>query len=246
MAKEKDKKVTKRRKVRTVPSIYERIFNVQRDLQTVIKSTKHDHNNYMYATERDFIAEIKPLLTRERLVVVPDTASLTSVPNADGLMYHTVGVRFTLVSVDSQQQMVPALFYGSGVDKKGSVVGLPIAYTMALKYFLAKTFIAETGMDAEAHGSDDAKKPARGAGKDRAEGEEINIDTIRQMVTTSRNIGGLLDYKNNRLPTSTKLSKQQKDEIGKLIENRVNELQTGTGSSGDDLVAGLADIARGK
>lgn len=220
-----DKAKAKKRaqKTKSVPTIYQRIFNVQRLLKTVIKSTEHAHNKYLYATERDFIAEVKPLMAQERLVSIADTISHTAVPNTEGQMYHTVAVRFTLVNVDDGKQTVPEVFYGTGEDKKGSVVGLPIAYTMATKYYLAKTFLAETGADAEAQGGDDKKK---GGKKDEpSETPEQATETIKRMLAGSRNIDGMRDYVTNRLPAITKLNIAQKADIKAAAEKRIAELE---------------------
>ena len=204
-------------------SVYERIYNVQRDLKTVLKSTEHAHSKYMYATERDFIAEVKPLIARERLLVLADTLTHTAVPNTEGQNQHTVAVKFTIVNVDDATQTVPETFYGVGDDKKGSVVGLPIAYTMALKYFLAKTFIAETGTDAEAQDEADSKKRGKGA----EETPEQATETIKRMLAGSRNIDGMRDYLTNRLPKITKLNAAQKADIKKAAEARIAELEAG-------------------
>lgn len=220
-----NQKPAKKRTVKNIKktlSVYERIYNVQRDLKTVLKSTEHAHSKYMYATERDFIAEVKPLLARERLLVLADTLSHTAIANSEGQNQHTVAVKFTIVNVDNTEQTVPETFYGVGDDKKGSVVGLPIAYTMALKYFLAKTFIAETGTDAEGQ-SDEGKK-----GKEsKAAGEtpEQATETIKRMLAGSRNLDGIREYLNNRLPKITKLNAVQKKEIKEAAEKRIKELE---------------------
>lgn len=202
-------------------TIYERIYNIQRDLKTVLKSTEHAHNKYMYATERDFIAEVKPLMARERLALTATTLSHTAAPNHENVNQHTVEVRFTLINIDDQEQRVEETFYGVGDDKKGSVVGLPIAYTMALKYFLAKTFIAETGTDAEAQ-TDDEKK---GKGKGAEETPEQATNTIKRMLAGSRNLDGIRDYLENRLPKISKLNAAQKKEIKEAGDKRIAELE---------------------
>lgn len=204
------------------PSIYERIYAIQCDLKTVLKSTEHAHNKYMYATERDFIAEVKPLLKAHRVAITADTLSHTAAPNYEGVNQHTVQVRFMLVNVDEPEQTVSETFYGCGDDKKGSVVGLPIAYTMALKYFLAKTFIAETGTDAESQTEDEGKK---GKGKPAEENPEAATATILKMIAGSRNADGMRDYITNRLPKITKLNADQKKQIKEAGEKRIAELE---------------------
>lgn len=211
------KKTTTARKKKN--NVYERIFNVQKKLKTVLKGGNHDHSGYDYSREKDFIAEIKPLMTEERIVVLPNTLS----HQKEGEQ-HTVEVAFTIINADdSTDRTDPIVFWGAGDDKKGSVVGLPIAYTMALKYFLAKTFIAETGNDAEAQ--QDEENGGKRKNKTGEDAEQA-LETVKTMVSTSRNIDGLIEYAETKLPTSKKFNQKQKEEIKQLINSRVDQLTT--------------------
>lgn len=217
------KKTRAPRKPKATKGLYEKMFNVQADLQTVLKSAEHGHSKYMYATERDFIAEIKPLLKKERLLVVPNTKDLIVTQNSEGQDKYRVCVDYILINADKPEEKTdPVTFWGSGEDKKGSVVGLPIAYTMSLKYFLAKTFIAETGTDAEAQ---DEKEQKNSKGKGAEENPEQATATIMRMLAGSRNVDGIREYLENRLPKITKLTKVQKEEIKKAGDARLAQLE---------------------
>lgn len=216
-------KTKQTRKPRRSKSIYERIYNVQVALKTVLKSTEHTHNKYMYATERDFIAEVKPLMAQERIALHSTTRNHIATPNHEGVNQHTVEVLFTLINIDDPKDKVESVYYGAGDDKKGSVVGLPIAYTMALKYFLAKTFIAETGTDAEAHeGTDSKKTKGKTAG---AENPEQAMATIKTMLANGHNKDAIQDYITSRLPSITAFNAAQKKEIKEAGEARIRELE---------------------
>lgn len=224
----KEKKQT--RKPRIARNIYERIYNVQCQLKTVLKSTEHAHNKYLYATERDFIAEVKPLMAQERLALHSTTRNHSAAPNHEGVNQHTIEVMFTLVNIDNPAEKIESVYYGVGDDKKGSVVGLPIAYTMAMKYYLAKTFIAETGNDAEAQDGGEGKKAGKGKGAVSdapTETPEQATETIKRMLAGSRNVDGMRDYVANRLPSITKLSAAQKADIKAAAEKRIAELEAG-------------------
>lgn len=242
MAKKNVKGGANKRPRKAKLGIYERIFNVQQGIKAVMKTGKNTHHSYNYATERDILAEVKPLLGAQRLVVLSSTKEHA----VDG-MKHKVGVDFTIVNIDNPEEKVTELFYGYGEDKAGSAVGLPIAYTMAQKYHAAKYFMVETGDEAEAdqHSGVDEKKGARGAANKPAESPEQAVETIKRMIAGSRNIDGLLEYQKNSLPKIAKFTKAQKTELDTLISARVNELQAPPqAASGDSVVDALMDVAQ--
>lgn len=207
-----------------VTSLHKKLFNVQADLQTVLKSAEHGHSKYMYATERDFIAEVKPLLKREKLLIVPTTKDLIVNAGTDGQDKYRVCVEYVIINTEKPDEKTdPITFWGVGEDKKGSVVGLPIAYTMSLKYFLAKTFIAETGTDAEAQDEKEKKNSTKGKGAE--ETPEQATATIKRMLAGSRNADGIREYIDVRLPKITKLTKEQKEDIKKAGEARLAEIE---------------------
>lgn len=228
--KEKKPKEVKKKKL---VGIHEKIFNVQQKVALVIKGGKHGSNGYSYAREIDIIAEVKPLLGEQRLVVIPRTKSLVT----DGKQ-QTVKILFTLVSVDNPSESISSDWYGVGEDKAGSVVGTPIAYTMALKYYLAKMFMVETGEDAE---RGDAPSPntntsyigKKATGKkttDEAPMEDpvMALAKTKSLIASSRNIDGLIEL-DSKLKGSKLYNAEQKAELHKVINTRVDVLQNGQG-----------------
>ncbi len=209
-------------------NIYEKIFNVQHGVKTVMKSGKNTHSNYEYATEKDFISEVKPLLKQERLLVIANTKTHTKVEKL-----HTVTVEFKIVNVDNPSEVDISSFDGTGEDKAGSAVGLPVAYTMAVKYFLAKYFLNETGTDAEAQEPEvptaegapavhvaktEAKKPSK-------EDLASSHSRAKAMIASTRNIDGLITYSEKLDGSDSRFTKEQKDELKTIIKNRINELE---------------------
>jgi len=209
-------------------TIYEKVYNVQRKLKTVIKGGENTHNKYMYAREGDFIGEIKPLLAEQRLALLTTTLEQATDKNYEGVSQHRVKVQFTLVNVDTPTEKIESVFCGVGDDKKGSVVGLPIAYTMALKYYLAKMFIAETGTDAEAQEpeAEKGKKAGKPAQPKDAETPEQKTEAILRMVASSRNATGMREYLENMLPKVAQLTKDQKEKIRAAATARIQELES--------------------
>ena len=204
--------------------LWERIFNVQQGIKTVIKTGENTHHKYPYATERDILSEVKPLLGTERLVVTSTTKKHTVTEKK-----HEVEIEFTITNVDKPAEKVSEVFYGFGEDKEGSVVGLPIAYTMAVKYFMAKYFLVETGNDAESdqNSTPDGKGTKKGKVELPKESPEQAVETIKNMLRNSRNVDGIIDYLTNKLPKIKQFTKEQKEEINRIGSNRVDELQAG-------------------
>jgi len=223
----KDAPKAKRQRKAKKPSLLERIFNVQHGVKVIMKTGRNTYHKYNYATERDVLAEIKPLLKEQRLVVLESVKEHVML----GDKKHKVGVEFTIVNLDEQTERLTEVFYGIGEDKEGTVVGLPIAYTMAQKYFAAKHFLLETGDDAEADQNTDAGTDTRTRAKREKEDENPQqaTETIIKMLAGSRNAEGIREYLNVRLPKITKLNATQKKEIKEAGEKRLKELETTDG-----------------
>ena len=190
--------------------IYEKIFNVQQGVKTVMKGGKHEGSHYAYAREVDVVAEIKPLLGEQRLVVTGHTIARS---RNEKLVSRTV--QFTITNVDNPKEQIVSEWDGDGEDKSGSVVGTPISYTMALKYFLAKTFLIETGDDSER----DTTMPGKGKKKD--ESPEVLFEKAKRMIEGTKNIDGLIEYSEN-LKSSKTFNAAQKKELQDLISRKID------------------------
>lgn len=194
-------------KVWAVPNVYERIANIQQSIHTVIKGGFNEHFKYKFARERDVIAEVKPLLGKERLVI---THSLVKEEQVGDITKLTI--RFRITNVNDKDDAIEADAIGYGKDSQDK--GAPKAYTMALKYFLSKMFLIETGDDAE-----------ESRGKKGAEPASAKFETAKRMVKESRNVDGLVEYA-EKLEGGKTFSASQKKELQALLKSRVDELQS--------------------
>lgn len=221
MAKQQKKKAEKKevkkpvakRGVKKVENIYKKIFNVQSEIGTVLMGGENTHHRFKYAREKDVINEIKPLLRKEGLLVLATTKHVDTEDKK-----RRVKMKFTLVNVENPDEKISEIFHGEGENKEGSVVGLPVAYTMALKYFLSKTFMIETGDDAEKEGKKGAKTPAN-------ESPEVKFKKAKDMINKTNNIPGLIEYE-EKLNDSKTFTKGQKTELSDLIKKRVDHLES--------------------
>lgn len=197
-------------------TLAERVFHVQQDVQTVVKSGFNEHFKYTFAQERDVIAEVKPLLGKYRLLLVHSVIHEEKTENLTKL-----NVEFTLINIDNPTETLPGHAIGYGQDTQDK--GAPKAYTMALKYYLSKQFLIETGDDAENAGK------ARGGAKMGEKDPIAEFDTARRMIAASRNIDGLMEWA-EKLKVNKVFNKAQKIGLTQLIRTRVEELD-GTKSS---------------
>lgn len=199
-----------------LPNVYKKIANVQQGIKTVVKSGTNTHFNYKFATERDVVAEIKPLLGKEGLVITHSLVKEEQVSNLTKLI-----IKFRITNVDDKDDHIEAEAIGYGQDNQDK--GAPKAYTMALKYFLSKTFLVETGDDAEVDRGG-AKKGAasKGAGETGETPSQI-FERAKVMIAQTRNVDGLMEYADNVSKSKT-FTKMQKDELQKLLKTRVDVL----------------------
>lgn len=200
-------------------NVYEKIANIQQSIHTVIKGGYNDFHKYKFARERDVVAEVKPLLGREGLAITHSLVSEQEVPHgstkAGSEKYLTkLVLRFRITNVKDKDDFVEADAIGYGQD--GEDKGAPKAYTMALKYFLSKMFLIETGDDAE----NDQKGKKGGAPAD----NEQKLEVAKRMIGESRNLDGLIEYR-EKMREGKGFNPAQKKELEKLLQERISELE---------------------
>lgn len=190
--------------------LIEKIFMVQQEVEIAKKSGTNTHHSYKYAKEIDIISTVKPLLGKYRIAITHTTVSRETSEKTK-----TYGVEFTLHDVDNPKDTKTTKIYGEGEEKAGSTVATPIAYTMALKYFLAKTFLIETG--------DDAEIEKRKSGK--GETQDQKFEKAKKMIenTKAKDIAGLIQYIEEKLPKSA-FSKDQKEKLKALVSAKADEI----------------------
>lgn len=123
-------------------NIYVKIANVMKGIRTVKKNGWNEYNKYDYATEKDLLDEVKPLLLKNGLIIVPNVIDQKRTGDIA-----TVKVEFDLIDIETGEA-IKSTFYGEGQDKGDKATYK--AYTGAVKYYLMKTFMIPTGDDPEA------------------------------------------------------------------------------------------------
>lgn len=199
-------------------SIYEKLFNAQQTVGAVLKTGDNTHHKYKYAKELDIIAEAKPVFKEQRLTYTHTTKACIVEGKSRRLT-----VTFNLINVDKPTEVIPYDIEAEGENKEGSVVGIPVAYTMALKYFLAKALMLETGNDAEI---DTLNKKKKEAGKENKSDKNPDDEYQRSLnlIKSTRNIDGLHEYA-TKVKEGKFFNQTQKDVLLQAIEARLAELQ---------------------
>lgn len=199
-------------------ALYKKIQGVQQDVKTVLKSKENTFHHYWYATEQDIIGEIKPLLGKHGLVIISTVLDhkleYHQKGDKDGQFMAIVSVAFEIIDIATGDS-IKAVYPGQGEDKNDK--SYPKALTMATKYFLAKTFLVETGDDAE---KDKGKKPTAPAKPD----PMVEFGKAKKAIASSRNVSGLITFDEN-IQSGKLFNSSQKAELHKEITARVGVLE---------------------
>lgn len=204
-------------------NVYEKIANIQQSIGTVIKGGRNDFHKYNFARERDVIAEVKPLLGKEGLAITHSLVKEEEIPHGSTKggsdKYLTkLTIEFRITNVKDKDDFVLGVAIGYGQD--GEDKGAPKAYTMALKYFLSKQFLIETSDDAE-EDRGNKKGAAAASGQN-----DQKFETAKHMVANSRNLDGLIEYR-EKMREGKSFNAAQKKEMEALLKERIGKLEEG-------------------
>jgi hypothetical protein len=124
------------------PNIFQRIRGVMSELDYVQKGEKQVNGQYRFASHDQVTAALHPYLVKYGIVVIPTVEEMTQENNRT-----VVKLAVVFRNCDSPIDAFHVHYYGYGVDSGDKGPGKAISY--ALKYALLKTFMLETGEDAD-------------------------------------------------------------------------------------------------
>lgn len=119
------------------------------EIGNVPKNGRNTFHKYDYVLEADLTRALGPLLAAHKIAFFPSVVDATEVPGkgAKGQdTLATVTLEITIVDGESGDTMV-VRWRGQGMDSGDKAYYK--AYTGAIKYFLMKTFLVDTGDDPE-------------------------------------------------------------------------------------------------
>lgn len=156
-------------------NLYKALLAVANEIEEVEKSNANKEQHYNYASEADFIREVRPKLLKAGVLMLPslDSYETALVPrvNENGIQignreYAHVIIEALFVHVETGEKLVRR-FIGGGVDPNDKA--LPKACTMALKYAIRQSLMIPTGDDPDAGGK----------GYDRDNPDELTADQTK-------------------------------------------------------------------
>lgn len=135
-------------------NIYQRLHGVMSEINNVSKKGYNEHFKYKFAREVDFVEAIKPLLSKYRIMAIPEITSLMHAPEKPALV--DIKMTFTFVNIDKPDEKVVASMGGQGQDNGDKAIYKAITGTK--KYLYAVTFAISTGDDPEEENPENDKK----------------------------------------------------------------------------------------
>lgn len=154
----------------------------------VQKKGRNTAQGYNYAMEADFLELIKPLLTEEKIIVLPRFQFIEShdgqTKNGSPVCRVTLALELTFLDAESGTSFVVSTI-GQGVDSQDKAPYK--AMTGALKYALSKTFLIPTGDDPENDSPEEKeeKKAAATPKTDVKQKEEPAVNVERWLAAIS-------------------------------------------------------------
>jgi len=211
------KKAATRKKKR---NIYEKMFDVQHEVHRILKLGENENQgNFKYVYERDVIAEVKPILKKHKLLLLP-----IKVINSELTEDHKkvkLDMEITLLNVENIKESYTTPWSMNAADKADKATTK--ALTMALKFYLLKTFMVETA-EPDPDGENGAEEKEKKGSKKQSKPKPQSVDTIKQMISASNNLTGLMEYK-EQLAEIKNFTQAEKNQINKALEARISELE---------------------
>jgi hypothetical protein len=131
-------------------TIYEKLLEVQKEINVMPKKGRNDFNHYNYLMEAQVTCKIKELFDKYGIFFrynseLIETREYTGAKGDTQFMV-TVKIGYAFVDASTKEE-VKGVGYGQGMDKGDK--GIYKAITGAIKYIYMKTFNIPTGDDAE-------------------------------------------------------------------------------------------------
>lgn len=150
------------------------------------KGKENAFDHYKYFSEAQYKELFTALFSKCRLELTTSVISYAESSGTDKQPFgRTVACEFTLTDIDTGYYET-SICYGEGMDK-GDKGGYK-AYTGALKYYLANTFMVATGDDPETESQEGAKTAPAGTTRKASEGQ---LAVLRK-IYTGENLDKLL------------------------------------------------------
>lgn len=143
----------------TKQSIFLKVANIMGSLDRVPKSGYNKAHDYKYVTESDVVGSVRPLMAREKLVMMPSikTYKVEDVPTKYSKLYlGTIEIEWILRDAESYEQ-VKFTMIGKGTDTLEKDIYKAISGNK--KYALISLFLIDSGDDPERNDTPTDQRP---------------------------------------------------------------------------------------
>lgn len=157
-------------------------------LGNVPKNGRNSFHKYDYVMEADLTRALAPLLSEHNVAFFPSVVEVTETPGKGSKQQDTlatVTLEITIVDGESGDTMV-VRWRGQGMDSGDKAYYK--AYTGAIKYFLMKTFLVDTGDDPEI---DQDAAPTRAPSKQAAPQQAGKFSPAQQAAAVAQQVAAL-------------------------------------------------------
>lgn len=124
-------------------SIYKKIFNIQNEVENLIKDEINKFQRYQYFNEYQILKKLKPLLEKHKLIILMSDENYVleySKEEKEYLVKYLKKIKMVEAEANKDSESIDLNFWAVGANAdlakaKGS------AETYAVKYFLSKFFL---------------------------------------------------------------------------------------------------------
>lgn len=195
--------------------IAQKLSRIMEETGYLQKNQKIEYGNTKYSAvnERAVLNEIRPLLVKYGLVLVPTSGRAETVQSNKGAWVTTVQANYRIYDSDSSEYMD---LWSTGQGHDSADKGAGKAFTYATKYLLLKMFLIETGDDPDVKASDQAVDEEV-ASELRTLRKEIN-----DLIIQKRDLGSISEAGAERTLKNMKSIEGSSDEYDRLTTLKSN------------------------
>ena len=124
-------------------SIYQKLFNIQnsKEFRELLRTEENKFQKYMYFDERQVLEKLKPLLAKEKLLLLLSDSSQEFLHQKEGNMYEVKYLKnLKIIDIEAEDKSLELTFWACG-NNQDLAKAKGASETYAVKYLLSKLFL---------------------------------------------------------------------------------------------------------
>ena len=124
-------------------SIYQKLFNIQnsKEFKELLRTEENKFQKYMYFDERQVLEKLKPLLAKEKLLLLLSDSSQELLHQKEGNMYEVKYLKnLKIIDIEAEDKSLELTFWACG-NNQDLAKAKGASETYAVKYLLSKLFL---------------------------------------------------------------------------------------------------------